>query len=290
MVNLYEIIIFIIGGIFLLFWLFLYAKGYKHHEMFEGLNESEYPLSQVYFVGYELLEMIGYEYKSKKDREDRRKISIYYGSKYVEYYLRVQYAQRITLLLTLLVFSFVMYGFVGDVIILIVMIILSLTIYYHYSTLMKSRVEKRSEELIREFPNVVSKLALLTNAGMIMKEAWYEVSNNGDSKIYQEMRYTVDEIENGTSEIEAYINFGTRSFLPEIKKFASTIAQGVLKGNAELSIMLQQQSKEVWGIKKQDVMRQGEKAASKLTIPLMLMFIGILVMIIIPIFASVGGA
>ena len=60
MVNLYEIIIFIIGGIFLLFWLFLYAKGYKHHEMFEGLNESEYPLSQVYFVGYELFEMLVY--------------------------------------------------------------------------------------------------------------------------------------------------------------------------------------------------------------------------------------
>lgn len=46
------------------------------------------------------------------------------------------------------------------------------------------------------------------------------------------MRKTVSDIENGVPEIESYINFGARSFLPEIKKFASTISQGVLKGKS----------------------------------------------------------
>jgi tight adherence protein C len=52
--------------------------------------------------------------------------------------------------------------------------------------------------------------------------------------------------------------------------------------------MLQDQSKEVWSAKKHSVKRQGEKAASKLLIPIMLMFIGILIMVIVPIFTNMG--
>ena len=60
------------------------------------------------------------------------------------------------------------------------------------------------------------------------------------------------------------------------------------KGNAELSIMLTEQSKEVWQMKKQLVRREGEKAASKLLLPICVMFIGILIMILIPILSNIG--
>ena len=79
-----------------------------------------------------------------------------------------------------------------------------------------------------------------------------------------------------------------RCIIPEIKKFTSTIIQGMTKGNSELSAMLQEQSREVWQLKKQIVRREGEKAASKLLIPICIMFIGVLIMIIIPIFANLG--
>lgn len=43
-------------------------------------------------------------------------------------------------------------------------------------------------------------------------------------------------------------------------------------------------------MKKENIKRQGEKAASKLTLPLMIMFIiGLLIMIIIPIFSGFGA-
>lgn len=41
-------------------------------------------------------------------------------------------------------------------------------------------------------------------------------------------------------------------------------------------------------IKKQNVKRQGEIAANKLMLPIVIMFIGILIMVIIPIFANLG--
>ena len=102
------------------------------------------------------------------------------------------------------------------------------------------------------------------------------------------MQRCVDEMNNGVSEIDAMFNFGSRCIIPEIKKFTSTIVQGMVKGNSELTAMLQEQSKEVWALKKQNVRRQGEKASAKLLIPMMMMFIGILVMVIIPIFANMG--
>ncbi len=56
-----------------------------------------------------------------------------------------------------------------------------------------------------------------------------------------------------------------------------------------MTMMLMDQSKEVWGAKKQYVRRQGEKAASKLMIPICIMFIGILIMILVPIFTNLGA-
>jgi tight adherence protein C len=142
--------------------------------------------------------------------------------------------------------------------------------------------------MLSDFSNVVSKLALLTNAGMIMREAWEEVAYTGETSIYKEMQRSVDEMKNGVSEIDALYDFGSRCVIPEIKKFSSTLIQGVTKGNRELTAMLQEQSKEIWMLKKQLVRRQGEKAASKLMLPIAIMFVGILIMIVVPIFTNLG--
>jgi tight adherence protein C len=74
--------------------------------------------------------------------------------------------------------------------------------------------------------------------------------------------------------------------MPEIRKFASTLIQGLVKGNSELGYMLKVQSREVWSERCHNVRRQGEKAAGKLLIPITIMFIGILIMVIVPIFSS----
>ncbi len=73
----------------------------------------------------------------------------------------------------------------------------------------------------------------LTNAGLIMRDAWADVAYNGDTTLYKEMQISVDEMKNGVSETEAIYHFGNRCIIPEIKKFASTIIQGIEKGNSE---------------------------------------------------------
>lgn len=288
MLTITNIIVFAAGGVLLLIWMLFYVRGLKNAELFDGLDEKDYPLKEIYFVGYEILNTIKYSYRTKGDRKLRKEIEIIFGEKYADYYLRVVHAQKITIGFTMVVLAVPLYGLARDITALFIMLLFAFTAYYYFGTVTSEKIMKRSEEMMNDFSEVISKLALLTNAGMIFREAWTEVAYTGDTALYQEMQNAVDEMNNGYADVDAMYRFGNRCIVPEIKKFTSTIVQGMIKGNSELTIMLQQQSKEVWNLKRQNIKRQGEKAASKLMIPIMLMFVGILVMILIPIFTNIG--
>lgn len=96
--------------------------------------------------------------------------------------------------------------------------VFSFTAYYYFGTLMLEKISKREDEMLRDFSEVISKLALLTNAGMILREAWEKVAFNGDTTIYKEMQRSVEDMHNGVSEVEAFHSFGTRCVLAEVKR------------------------------------------------------------------------
>ena len=289
MLTVTNIVVFAIAGVLLLGWLVLFVYGRKYASLFEGLDEKEFPLKDIYFLGYGLMEMLHYKYKSKSDRKLRQSAEILYEKKYAEYYVRLSYAQKITMSYTLLIVGFIVYGLSSEMVILFMFGIFSFTAYYYFGTLMVEKIKKREEEMLRDFSEVISKLALLTNAGMILREAWEMVAFNGNTTIYKEMQRSVEEMHNGMSDVEAFHSFGTRCVLPEVKKAVSTMIQGMEKGNKELVKMLKDQSAESWQIKKNITMREGEKAASKLLIPMLVMFVGILIMVLIPIFTNLGS-
>ena len=284
----FDIIILIIGFILLIGWLICFFMGLQYNQLFDVLEEKEYPFKEVYGMGYFIIQKINYQFKSKADRELRQAIDILYGKKYEDYYLRTVYAQKITISSMLAVLAFALYGLANDVLITVVVLVFAVAAFFYFGTALNKKIEKRSEEMLRDFSEIISKLALLTNAGMILSDAWREVAFTSNRIIYTEMKLAVEEIDNGVPEVEAFYHFGSRCLIPEIKKFTSTIVQGLVKGNSELASMLQQQSKEVWNSRKQNVRRKGEKAASKLMIPIYIMFIGILIMVVIPIFANIG--
>lgn len=273
--------------IFLLFWLILFLVGLKYNSMFEMLEEKDYPFKELYGMGYALMELIHYKYKSSWDRKLRSNLTILYTEKYVEYYIRVIYSQIVSIGLLLLVFGIGLTIYSGESAMLAVLAMFEVVVVYYFLTLPKTMIEKRSSELINDYAEVVSNLALLTNAGMILREAWEEVAYSNDGVFYKEMQGVVIDLNNGVGEARAFQDFGMRCVIPEAKKLASTITQGIQKGNSELSKSLQEQSTEVWEQRKQLVKRSGEKAANKLMIPIYLMFIGILIMIVVPIFANI---
>lgn len=285
-----NLVIIGFGFALLLVWLFLYARGMKYANLFMVLNDEDFPMKDIYFVGYALSELRKTNFQSESQTETRKMLSVLYGNEYVDYYIRAVYSQRVSMSLTIACFALPAYCFSeGSILAFLFIIAAAIFAYIYYGRALPNKIEQRKNDMISDFSEVVSKLALLVNAGMILQEAWEKVSVSGNTEIYEEMQKSVQEMHNGRPASEAIFAFGQRCMLPEIKKFATTLIQGFSKGNAELSLMLKQQSKEVWGTKQQIVMRQGELANDKLLLPILIIFIGILIMVLVPIFSGIGG-
>lgn len=284
-----DIFVFIFGAAVLLVWIGMFAAGYKNAALFDKLPGEDYPLKELYFVGFTLLNYVKKDYKTERDRRRRRQLSVLYSEKYAEFYLRAVYSKQVTMALLVLAFAAPMYCIARGSMLLFLMTAAGACVtFYYYGETTVSKVSKRKEEMLIAFPNVASKLALLINSGMILREAWERVAASGKGVLYLEMRRSVVLMRNGWSETDALFSFGQRCMIPEIKKFTSTLIQGEKKGNRELALSMTRQSKEVWELKRQLIRRQGEMANNKLMIPIFLTFIGILIMVIVPIFSNLG--
>lgn len=272
------------------FVLLLLTSG-EFQEYITPLDKKQFMMPEIYGVGFKAAKILKLEYKTREARQTRDNAVILYGERYADYYLRVLYAQKISIVY--FVFAIIcglsaLAEGTDKILLLGVGVVLCGVLYYYFTTQPASKVKKRSARFLNEFPNAVSTIALLVNSGMILREAWREVSLSDDSELYMEMRKVNEEIDNGTSEIDALYNFANRCVTPEIKKFTSFIVQGLEKGSKDLANALTNQTRELWELKKQNTLRQGELASSKLMIPLMVMFLGILIMIIGPIMTNLG--
>ena len=149
------------------------------------------------------------------------------------------------------------------------------------------KLTARRQEILLDLPQVLSKLTLLVNSGMVLRDAWKRVSITGERVLYQEMQNTNLEMENGVAEIDAYRNFAERCNVKEIRKFTSLIIQNLNKGNEELAYFMKDLSDEMWEVKKSQVKQKGEKANTQLLLPMMLILIGILIMVMVPVMQQV---
>ena len=100
------------------------------------------------------------------------------------------------------------------------------------------------------------------------------------------MREASLRMKNGMSEEDALYRFSQRCGIREARQLASVITQNLKKGSGELSTSLRYLGGECWAEKKNRAVVEGKKAEGRLLVPLMMMFIGILLIIIVPLFSG----
>ena len=167
--------------------------------------------------------------------------------------------------------------------------LLVLVLVYAMYDEMSDLVKKRRSAISKQFPNVVSKLALLVTSGMIMDRAWKETAYSQEMELYQEMRKTADELDNLVSPEMAYGDFICRCNTKETARLASAIMQNLSKGNSEIGRLLREMAREAWQERRHTAKRDAEKANSKLMIPTMLLLLAILVMLMVPVAMNFSG-
>lgn len=153
----------------------------------------------------------------------------------------------------------------------------------------KESRKKREEQLLREYPELVNKLALLLGAGMTLQGAWRRITEKYTEKgtagqvmpgrVYEEMLITQREIESGKGEVRAYEAFGERCGLTKYRKLSGCLIQNLKKGNRTLCELLEKEAADAFAERKSMAQRYGEEAGTKLLFPMLLM-LGIVVFII----------
>lgn len=267
-----------------LFWVIL-ALRYeeKFEEITSSINSDEYYLSELFFIGFQIMEIIHFNIKSDSSRKKIKLMSEVYGKKYAEYYYYVSVGGKITYVVTVLPVIFLLALLANNPVALLFGAILAVIFVWYMNESFKDKLTARREEILAQFPQVLSKMTLLVNSGMLLRDAWNLIANQSDTVLFQEMQLTAAQLENGVSEVEAYREFAERCGIKEVRKFASMVIQGLEKGAAELTMFLKDMADELWMEKRNMVKQKGEKANSKLLVPTVIIFIGILFMIMAPI-------
>ncbi|MCD7751929.1 MAG: type II secretion system F family protein [Lachnospiraceae bacterium] len=149
-------------------------------------------------------------------------------------------------------------------------------------TSLQDKSAKRQEEIDMDFANILSKMALLVTAGMNIVKAAEEAAYSGDSMVYLEMRKTVKEIHQSVTVAKAFADLQRRCDNRYLDKLVSLVSKSYSAGNLNLAEDIRAINSECWLDKKHQSRRMAEKIQNKLFIPTMLMFIGILVVILVP--------
>lgn len=148
-------------------------------------------------------------------------------------------------------------------------------------------LKKRHDAFRTEFPSMLTELALMVGVGIPASAALERVSNASDGLLYQELRRSVENQKNGMSADRALEELSVRCPLREMRKFISLYRQNLVKGGPDFALLLDEMAAGAWVQRKNHARAQGELAEQKLLIPTVLMFIGILLIVIVPAFRNI---
>lgn len=277
-----QIVLLVISSLLTALFVFLLFKGKEFESYLEVLDSAEYPIKDLYVAGYALSGTKLFSLKGKIKDRLMADTNLMYGQHYSEYYANLIWAQALTFVHFFLCIAFLASAMLGSGSVLILIIGVAFSFYcgYYWLTKTKADLTKRQASCESELPEIVSSLALLINSGMTLVDAWNTVAFSKNGIVGQLMQDTCADMKNGTSAQEAIHKFGIVSSSNEIKKFTSSLAQGMQKGSEEIGQFLMDQAQEQWAFKKQRMIQKGEVAASEMLIPTTLIFAGVLVIII----------
>ncbi len=284
-----NIVLSVTGTILSLIWLVIWITDKKRYQqIIDEVDGNEYFMKELFFVGFRIISFLDINISSPSLQKKTRKLSELVGIKDAKKLVLTDLAAQISYTLTFAPVGILLTVIVDDPLCLFLtfVVIACLVVYVEYDK--NDKLEKRHAQILREFPHVLSQMALLVNAGMPLREALVTTSGKDTGVLSREMKTLSDDMANGIPEYEAFSSFADRCGVDSVRKFSSLITQNVKKGSSELAAALMELSNEVWRSRVSSVKEEGEKASTKLLVPILIIFIGIMFMVIVPMFHDIS--
>lgn len=163
----------------------------------------------------------------------------------------------------------------------------------------KKAEEDRKDQLLMDHSEMLSRLIIFLGAGMSIRTAWDRIGEDymtavkeGRSPrrwVYEEMYITSCQLKRGEPEAKAFSEFGSRCGLQQYMKLSGLLEQNRKNGSKNLRETLRLEMAEAFEQRKHQARRMGEKAGTKLLVPLFLLLAVVMVMIMVPAWIAFGG-
>lgn len=159
----------------------------------------------------------------------------------------------------------------------------------------KKEEKRRIREMKLDYPQIINKFNLYISAGMTIRRAWFCIAgdyekkrkNFGTRAAYEEMVYTMHEIQGGAPEGECYEKYGIRCGISGYRKFGTMLSQNLRKGSRGITELLSREAEEAFEDRKNLAKKLGEEAGTKMMIPMFIMLAVVFIIVIVPAFFSI---
>lgn len=155
--------------------------------------------------------------------------------------------------------------------------------------------KKRKEQLELSYPLLVSKIQLMTGAGLSVRNVFRRLAESfrkdtaagkKTDPAMEEAAKTWQEIESGVLEQDAYEHLGERCNLPAYRELALLLEQNRKRGGGRLQELLEQEARTAFETRKRKARAEGEKASVKLLLPMGMMLAIVMALILVPAYLS----
>lgn len=180
-----------------------------------------------------------------------------------------------------------------DWLFLVMALISSPLLYILVSRETEKKLKNRRYQLMQDYPEIVSKLLLLCNAGLNIHNAFkkivedYKNSGSKPRYAYEELSITINSLKSGKPESSAYTDFGRRCGLMPYIKLGALLEQNLQKGAKELRYHLSNEVRNAFEKHKSDTITMSKQAETKLIFPMIMILMVIMALIMIPSFMNI---
>lgn len=164
-------------------------------------------------------------------------------------------------------------------------IVLSLLVFnerYH----IEQKYIRKQKNMSEQLSNVLFQFVLLISAGQTVMDAFEKIAYTQDGELYKEMAYCVQNVAYGMPQIEALSKMASRCDDTDIKRMVNLLMQTQQKGSGELSRLFFDMSQVNWTKKKTRLLQNAKNAATQLLLPSGVIFLGIIIMMMLPLLAN----
>ena len=162
---------------------------------------------------------------------------------------------------------------------------------------LRRSLQKRNRQLEKEYAGFVNKLRLYLSAGLTVRNSLIKITeeygkylkSRRKNYLYEELKISCFQLENGVAEEQVYYNFGQRCGEMRFRRLSTLLGVQLKQGNDQLLQILEKEADSALEEQKNRARKAGEEAGTKLLFPMMLMLLVVMFLILVPAYLDFGS-